>query len=152
MFILLLFIWFIFNGKITLELTMLGIILSACIYFFLCRFMDYSVKKDIALMRRSVFFLYYIGVLIVEIVKANAQVMRLILTDREVVEPVIVAHETRLKTELGRVLLANSITLTPGTITISLEGDRLLIHCLDKAMAEGMDDLIFERLLEKMEA
>lgn len=152
MFILLLFIWFIFNGKITLELTILGIILCAGIYFFLCRFMDYSVKKDIALMRRSVLFLYYIGVLIVEIVKANTQVMRLILTDREVVEPVIVAHETRLKTDLGRVILANSITLTPGTITISLEGDRLLIHCLDRTMAEGMDDLIFERLLKKMEA
>lgn len=152
MFILLLFIWFIFNGKITLELTILGIILCAGIYFFLCRFMDYSVKKDIALMRRSVLFLYYIGVLIVEIVKANTQVMRLILTDREVVEPVIVAHETRLKTDLGRVILANSITLTPGTITISLEGDRLLIHCLDRTMAEGMNDLIFERLLEKMEA
>lgn len=151
MFILLLFIWFIFNGKITLELTILGIILCAGIYFFLCRFMDYSVKKDIALMRRSVLFLYYIGVLIVEIVKANTQVMRLILTDREVVEPVIVAHETRLKTDLGRVILANSITLTPGTITISLEEDELIIHCLDKTMAEGIENSIFEQLLEKME-
>lgn len=152
MFIILLIIWFIFNGKITLELTILGIILSACIYFFVCRFMDYSLKKDIALMRRGILFLYYIGVLIVEIIKANGQVVHLILTDREVVEPVIVEHKTRLKTDLGRVLLANSITLTPGTITISLKEDRLVIHCLDKTMAEGMDDMIFERLLEKMEA
>ena len=152
MFILLLLIWFIFNGKITLELTILGVVLCACIYFFMCRFMEFSPKKDAALMRRSVFFLYYIGILIVEIVKANLQVMRLTLTDREIAEPVIIEYKTRLKSKLGRVILANSITLTPGTITISLEGDELVIHCLDKTLAEGMDDLIFEKLLEKMEA
>lgn len=152
MFILLLLIWFIFNGKITMELTILGILLCACIYFFICRFMDYSPKKDIRLMRRSVLFLYYIAALIVEIIKANIQVIHFVVADREIVEPVIVEHKTRLKTDLGRVLLANSITLTPGTITISLKDDKLLIHCLDKTMAEGMDDMIFERLLEKMEA
>lgn len=151
MFILLLLIWFIFNGKVTLELTILGVILCLGIYFFMCRFMDYSLRKDAALMRRSVLFLYYIVVLIVEILRANFQVMHLVLADREVVEPVIVEHRTRLKTDLGRVILANSITLTPGTITISLEGDELVIHCLDKTMAEGMEDLIFEKLLEKME-
>lgn len=152
MFILLLSIWFIFNGKITPEITILGMILCACVYFFMCRFMDYSFKKDAALVRRSVFFLYYIGILIVEIVKSNIQVMHLALSDREIVEPVIIEHKTRLKTKLGRVILANSITLTPGTITISLEEDTLIIHCLDKTLAEGMDDLIFEDLLEKIEA
>lgn len=152
MFILLLLIWFIFNGKITPEITILGMILCACIYFFMCRFMDFSFKKDAALVRRSVFFLYYIGILIVEIIKSNIQVMHLALSDREIVEPVIIEHKTRLKTKLGRVILANSITLTPGTITISLEEDTLIIHCLDKTLAEGMVDLIFEKLLEKMEA
>lgn len=68
MFILLLLIWFIFNGKITLEITALGIILCAFIYLFMCRFMGYSVRKDIALIQKSVFFLYYIGILILEIV------------------------------------------------------------------------------------
>ncbi len=152
MFILLIVIWFIFNGKITTEIFILGILLSACIYLFMCRFMDYGLRKDIALIKKSVYFLYYIGVLIVEIIKANVQVMHLVLTDREVAEPVIIGYKTRLKTNLGRVILANSITLTPGTITVSLEEDELVVHCLDKSMAEGMDDLIFERLLEKMEA
>jgi multicomponent Na+:H+ antiporter subunit E len=78
--------------------------------------------------------------------------MHFALTDREVVEPVVVEYRTRLKTGLGRVILANSITLTPGTITISLKGDKLVIHCLDQSMAEGMDDMIFEKLLEKMES
>lgn len=151
MFLLLLLIWFIFNGRITWELTILGAILCAGIYFFMCRFMDFSLKKDASLLRRSVFFLHYTGILVAEIIKSNIAVMRLTLTDREIVEPVIIEHHTRLRTKLGKVILANSITLTPGTITISLEGDQLLIHCLDKSMAEGMEDLIFEKLLEKME-
>lgn len=151
MFIVLLLIWFIFNGKITWELTILGVILCAGIYFFMCRFMDFSLKKDIALVRRSVFFLYYTGVLVTEIVKSNIEVMRLVLTDKEIVEPVIIEYNTRLKTRLGRVILANSITLTPGTITISLEEDQLIIHCLDRSMAAGIDDLVFEKLLIKME-
>lgn len=151
MFILLLLIWFIFNGKITWELTILGMILCACIYFFMCRFMDYSLKKDVSLMRQSISFLYYTGVLIVEIIKSNLQVMHLTLTDREIVEPVIISYQTRLRSKLGRVILANSITLTPGTITISLEEDELVIHCLDKTMAEGIENSIFEQLLEKME-
>jgi len=128
------------------------IILPRFIFSSWCRFMDYGFRKDIALIKKSVYFLYYIGVLIVEIIKANVQVMHLVLTDREVAEPVIIGYKTRLKTNLGRVILANSITLTPGTITVSLEEDELVVHCLDKSMAEGMDDLIFERLLEKMEA
>lgn len=151
MLIVLLMIWFIFNGKITWELTILGIFLCACIYFFMCRFMDYSVRKDLALMRRGVYALYYVGVLVAEIIKSSMQVLHLVLTDREAAEPVIVSHRTRLKTGWGRVILANSITLTPGTITVSLEGDELIVHCLDKTMAEGFDDLIFEKLLEKME-
>ena len=151
MFILLLLIWFIFNGKITWELTVLGMILCACIYFFMCRFMDYSLKKDISLMRRSVSFLYYTGVLIVEIIKSNLQVMHLTLTDREIVEPVIISYRTRLRSKLGRVILANSITLTPGTITISLEEDELVIHCLDKTIAEGIENSTFEQLLERMD-
>jgi multicomponent Na+:H+ antiporter subunit E len=64
---------------------------------------------------------------------------------------VIVHVHARLKTETARVILANSITLTPGTITVSLTDDHLLVHCLDKSLAEGMEDSVFVRLLQKME-
>ena len=49
-------------------------------------------------------------------------------------------------------VLANSITLTPGTITVNLEGNEFYVHCLDKEFAEGMEQSIFVELLEKMEA
>ena len=66
-------------------------------------------------------------------------------------EPVIVHVHTDLKSETARVILANSITLTPGTITVSLTGDQLLVHCLDRSLSEGMEDSVFVRLLQKME-
>ena len=88
---------------------------------------------------------------ILEILKANIGVMQLILSPKMEVEPKLVRFRTDLKTDLARVILANSITLTPGTITVTLEGDEYLVHCLDKSMAEGMDDSIFVRLLHQLE-
>ncbi|MBR0069480.1 MAG: Na+/H+ antiporter subunit E, partial [Synergistaceae bacterium] len=67
------------------------------------------------------------------------------------VEPCIVKFNTKLKTEPARIALANSITLTPGTITVSLEGDELLVHALSREMADGLEGSMFENLLMRME-
>ena len=78
-------------------------------------------------------------------------VFRMILTQREEMEPVLVTFRTSLKTEMARVILANSITLTPGTITVSIEEDELMVHCLDKSLADGLKDSIFEQKLKVLE-
>ncbi len=52
-------------------------------------------------------------------------------------KPALVRFKTDLKTKQARVVLANSITLTPGTITVTLEEDEYVVHCLDKELAEG---------------
>ena len=96
-------------------------------------------------------FCKYAALLVKEIVKANLAVCRLVLSRREVVEPVLVKIHTNLKTETARVILANSITLTPGTITVSLTGQELLVHCLDGSLAEGLETSEFVRLLQEME-
>ena len=59
---------------------------------------------------------------------------------------------TDLKTGLAKVLLANSITLTPGTITVSVEDNRFCVHCLDRELAEGLEDSAFVELLKEIEA
>ena len=66
-------------------------------------------------------------------------------------EPALVRFKTDLKTKQARVVLANSITLTPGTITVTLEEDEYVVHCLDKELAEGMNHSKFVELLEKLE-
>ncbi|MDO4787465.1 MAG: Na+/H+ antiporter subunit E, partial [Fretibacterium sp.] len=58
---------------------------------------------------------------------------------------------TDLGTDGARVALANSITLTPGTLTVSLEGDELLVHALDREMAHGLVESDAVRLLHLME-
>ena len=95
--------------------------------------------------------LFYLALLFIEIVKANLQVIRLVLSPVIEVEPCLVRFRTDLRSEAARVALANSITLTPGTLTVSLEGNDLLIHALDRDMARGVDESVFVRHLRRME-
>ena len=151
MFLLFFLVWIIFNGNITVEIAIIGLAVAAAVFAFICKFMDYSLKKEILLYKKLLAFIGYVIILIIEIIKANIAVIHMIVTQREVVEPVIVRFRTSLRTETARVILANSITLTPGTITVSLEGDEYEVHCLDKSLVEGIEDSMFVKLLEKME-
>lgn len=151
MYILFFLMWIIFNGRLTLEIVVFGLVIAAVLYAFICKFMDYSVAKDVALMKKSLLILQYVAVLVWEIIKANMATIRLILSSKHKAEPVLVRFRTDLKTKAARVLLANSITLTPGTITVSLEEDEYVVHCLDKSLAEGMDSSVFVRLLTRLE-
>lgn len=96
-------------------------------------------------------FAAYFWVLVKEIVKANVCVMKIILSPKLWPEPALVFFETDLESGLAKVMLANSITLTPGTITVSVEGNRFCVHCLDRELAEGMEASVFVELLKKME-
>ena len=151
MLLLFFLVWIVFNGRITLEITLFGIAVSALMTAFICKFMGYSLAAERRFYRLVLPFCRYVLLLVKEIVVANVTVCRMILTRKEVMEPVIVRIHTDLKTETARVILANSITLTPGTITVSLKDQDLLVHCLDKTLAEGMEDSDIVRLLEKLE-
>jgi len=150
-FLLILALWIIFNGQITAEIVILGLIFSAVIYLFICKVLGFSYKRDLALIKKTGYVIEYLFVLLIEIVKANIVVGKIVLSSREEVEPAIVVFRSNLKSEKARVVLANSITLTPGTITIRLEYDELTVHCLDKSLAAGLNDSIFVKLLERME-
>ena len=78
-------------------------------------------------------------------------VCHFVLSDRDEIHPVMVSFHTTLKSSLARVILTNSITLTPGTITVSLQGDEVIVHCLDRSLAEGMENSSFVKMLEHME-
>lgn len=143
--------WIIFNGNLTLEIALFGVAIALGMFAFICKFMDYGIQKELRFYKLVPVFFQYIFLLVKEIIQANLTVCRMILSRKEIMEPVIVHVHTNLKTETARVILANSITLTPGTITVSLTDDDLLVHCLDKSLAEGMEDSSFVKLLEKME-
>ena len=143
--------WVVFNGRLTLEIALFGVVVSCAVYAFICKFMDYSPQKELRFYKKIPLFFQYIWCLLREIVSANIAVYRMILTRRERIEPVIVHVHTDLKTQTGRMLLANSITLTPGTITVAMTDTELLVHCLDKSLSEGIEDSAFVHLLHKLE-
>lgn len=143
--------WIIFNGRVTTEIILFGIAVSVAVFAFICKFMDYSIQREMRLYRKLPQYAQYLVVLIREIIGANLAVCHMILTRKETMEPVIVRVHTDLKSETAKVILANSITLTPGTITVSMSGQELLVHCLDKSLSEGMEDSVFVKLLQKLE-
>ena len=113
--------------------------------------MDYSIEKERKLFRLFPLLVRYLCVLVVEIVKSTFGACRFIVSPTLPHDPLICKFRTPLQTEPARVLLANSITLTPGTITVSLDDGLYTVHCLDKSMAEGIERSRFVQLLLRME-
>lgn len=152
MFILFFICWVVFNQAFTLEIAIFGLVLSAVMLLFICKFMDYSIKKDIVLLKKFPSMVVYALVLLKEIIKANFVLYKLFfLHSKEKREPVMVTFESRLKTRTARVFLANAITLTPGTISVKVKGNKLTVHCYDKSLAAGLNDTVFEKRLLKLE-
>ena len=151
MFVLLFWLWVVFNGKLTLEIALFGLAFSAVVFWFMTAFMDYSIKKELTFYRLIPLGVKYLLVLVWEIIKANAVMLKIVVSDQYELTPVVVKFVPELNSELAKVVLANSITLTPGTITVSLTDQELLVHCLDKSLAEGMEDSEFVKLLEQMD-
>jgi len=81
--------------------------------------------------KRLMGFVAYLGVLLKEVVQANFDVAYRILHPRMPLRPGIVAVRTGLKQDIAKLMLANSITLTPGTFTMDIVGDTLLVHWID---------------------
>ena len=118
MYIILFLFWLLLNGKVTSEIVLLGLAIVAAMGLLEYRLFGYTPKMELRLIRKAPIFCAYAPVLFWEIIKAALVVARDILLRRYVVTPTLVTFQSGLKTDFGRFLLANSITLTPGTITV----------------------------------
>lgn len=151
MYILLFLLWVALNGRFTLEIAMFGVVISGAIYWFMCKYLEYSVKSDISFLKNIFRIIAYIAVLFWEIVKSSFTVIKIVFSKKIDIEPQIVFFDVPLKNEFLRTILANSITLTPGTITVNVEDNHFCVHALDYTMAQDFETSIFVRLLMKME-
>ena len=151
MFLVYFALWVFLNGKWTTEIAVFGVVISAVLYAFTCRFLGNSTRKERRLIGGFLAILRYGAMLIREIVLANLSVMRIILSPEVEPQPQLVRFHTGLKDELHRVVLADSITLTPGTITTRLLDDEIAVHCLDKAMMDELLTSPFMKALHEME-
>ncbi len=139
MYLLYFMLWMIFFGSFTLESVLFGLGVAVAVFAFTCIFLDYGIKTEISLYRKVPGILHYIGTLILEVIKANFKVAYMILTEKEELDPVLVRFHSDLKTPTARAFFGDSITLTPGTITVSIEDSEYVVHCLDSSLAPGID-------------
>ena len=151
MFICFFALWVVLNGKWTTEIGVFGLVFASLAYGFTWKYMGYSPKVDFALFMRIPSAVRYGVNLIVEIIKANLAVTKLILKPDYMPEPQLVQFDVDLKKNRHLVALANSITLTPGTITVDLHDNHFTVHALDASFVDGLDDGGFVQQLMEME-
>lgn len=126
----LLLIWVIANGTLDAATVLTGVAITAAIALAFAAFA--RVYSVIRWSPRVVYtYLIYLGVFLVELVKANLNVMRYVFSPRIDIHPGIVEIKTELRSSIGRLALANSITLTPGTLVVDIQGDSLYIHWIN---------------------
>ena len=151
MYFLLFGFWVLLNGKWNAEIAIVGVIVCAALYAFMCTFMGYSPKKEWQLFTRLHRIVGYFFYLVREVFLSAWGTMKLIWSPEKEVEPRVTSFHTRLHTDAGKVVLANSITMTPGTITVDVQDDLFLIHCLDESFDVGTEGFEMEDRIMKIE-
>ncbi|MBN2110914.1 MAG: Na+/H+ antiporter subunit E [Methanosarcinaceae archaeon] len=142
-------IWCFVHGTVSLNNFILGLIFAPLIihpFMPLYHFeRGFSYKKGIKRIPAQIRYLY---VLIKEIIKANIMVAKIVLQPKINIKPGIIAVPIRTKTDLGITAIANTITLTPGTLTIDISDDRsvLYVHTIDASDPENVASSIRDDL------
>lgn len=135
LFLLLVASWFLWSGHLEPFVLALGA-LSCLFCIWLCRRMKIIDAEGAPVELGVRPFTTYAPWLVKEIVKSNIAVTKIVLSPDMKLQRNLIEVGANQKTELGRVILANSITLTPGTVSVSMQQDRILVHALSFDGAE----------------
>lgn len=142
--------WLLWSGHYT-PLTISFGIVSCLLVTLLSRRMNIVDEEGVPVQLGLRPFIYYAPWLLKEIVMANIDVAWRILHPRLPIRPTIFWVRASQKGDLGRVIYANSITLTPGTVSIDMEGDQITVHALSRAEAEEEMSGDMDRRVSKLE-
>lgn len=144
--------WILLSGKFDLFHLTLGVISSALVSFLSTDVLMHDAGKSDRL-ATAFRFLGYIPWLLYQIIVSTIHVAYLALHPRMLdhIDPTIVIFKTKLKSNVARVALANSITLTPGTITIRIEDDIFHVHAISRKAAAGLPGEMEDRLARVFE-
>jgi len=143
-------LWLVLSGQWSALLVTFGV-LSAALVAWVARRMRITDSEGVPVHLLPGLIIYGAW-LVKEIFVANVQVAAIVLSPRLPIHPRIVHFRAHQRTDLGRVLFANSITLTPGTITTGIEGDDLRIHALHPSfLADHDEDRVMDRKVANLE-
>lgn len=145
------FFWFLMSPSFSLRNIAVGLICCLGVTYFWSPDL-FKVGQPFRIAPRQVVRLaVYLLLLAYNVVVANIHVALIVLSPKLPISPGFILVKTKLEKELTRTLYANSITLTPGTITINLNKDRLLVHALTNETAQGVYEWHLENRLREME-
>ncbi len=148
-FITSLVIWLLLTGFSYSEL-LSGIIVSIAAALIFKKY--HLIRFDALLLWRLLKFVFvYLPIFVVEMVKANVDVAARVLNPKLPLNPGFVKVKSELKGEVSKLFLANSITLTPGTLTIDVDDQDFYVHWIDVKSLEEKEDYInarFEGILK----
>ena len=149
LFILLFILWLLSSGHYTTLIISFGVFSCALVVFLSWKMeiID-SEGVPIHLIGGAI---RYVPWLIWQIILANIDVTKRVLQPKMDITPQLIEVETSQKTDLGRVIYANSITLTPGTVSIQVHEDRILVHAIAKEVAEELQKGEMDRRVTRME-
>jgi multicomponent Na+:H+ antiporter subunit E len=149
--LILFILWLLFCGRVTVDTVLFGLGVSAVLTLFFHRYLGLRFRSELRLIGLLPLLVRFFGVLFWEIVKANVEMARIVLLRRLSVEPTLVTFRSPLRTDWICVMLAEAITLTPGTITASVDKGVFTVHCLHRELIAGLRGGELMRLLKRME-
>ena len=140
--VILLVIWLLLVNELSTGHLLLGALLGWGVPLYTARFWPDQVR-----VRRPLLLLRFTGIVLYDIVVANLTVARLILGSQQRLKPAFVSMPLALRSEVATSLLANTVSLTPGTVSAYLSADRrcLIIHSLHTTAPDELIDLIRQR-------
>ena len=135
--------WFLWSGHTDALLLSFGA--ASCIFVWLLASRMQIVDRESAPLHLIPRLFAYVPWLLWQVVKANLHVAKLILSPNLPVRPQLLRVPANQNTDLGRAIFANSITLTPGTVSLDVRGSTVLVHALDDHSAGGVRDGVMDR-------
>lgn len=154
LFMVLFIFWLLLNGSLAPDVLIVGVVASFLIALLFGNGLSFLTGFNFTPrgIGAAVIYVFYF---LRELVKSNLRLAAIVLSPSLPVNPGIVKVHTKLKSPMGRLLLANSITLTPGTLTVELRDEWLYIHWVTVVSPEVEDATAsivagFERYLEVM--
>jgi multicomponent Na+:H+ antiporter subunit E len=147
-------LWLLLTFEFTAENIIVGSVASLICALFFGHIFVKNVSKLLQ-PHRYYWFVIYLFVFIWECIKANLDVAYRVLHPAMPIRPGIVKVKTTLKSDMAKMLLANSITMTPGTISVDIIGEYLYIHWIyvrseDPEVYTGIITGAFEKYIKKI--
>ena len=143
-------LWLLLSGHYVPLMIGFGVLSCITIVLIAAR-LDVVDHEAVPLQLRIGWFGYIVW-LAKEIIKANIDVAKIVLNPKLPISPTMIWVPATQRTDVGKVIYANSITLTPGTVSVEIEDGKILVHAITREMADGLAEGDMDQRVDRIEA